>query len=62
MHLSCIHSPGQRPAVRCECAKEKVSKGIRAKGLREEGEGIQLHAGGWMNLMSSRQKGWQPEK
>jgi len=43
MPLSCIYSPGQRPAVTCKCAKEKVSKGVSSKGLQEKGGGIQLN-------------------
>lgn len=43
MHLSCICSPDQQPALTCKCAKEKVSKGLSTKGLQEKGGGIQLN-------------------
>lgn len=46
MQLSCISSPGRRPAVTCKCAKEKVSEGVSTKGLQGKGGGIQPNVKG----------------
>lgn len=43
MHLSCICSPGERPAFTCKCAEEEVSEGVSTKGLQEKGGGIQMN-------------------